>query len=123
MRATRSPCVPSMAWKVTFSASSLAMRWSSGFLRSRANFSADASSVSRSGRLPWSRCQKWAASERRARTTLPLPCTISLPPSFASMFETRMNLLESVSALGARVTKHFWLVLMVRRMISEGISR
>ena len=81
MRCTRSPCVPSLAWKVTPSASSLAMRWSSGFDRSSPNLSAEGFRLSTSGRSAWSVCQKYKASDSRARTTLPLPRAISAPPS------------------------------------------
>ena len=58
IRWTRSPCVPSLAWKTTPSLSSLAMRWSSGFARSRPSFFALSAKVSRSGSEPRSVCQK-----------------------------------------------------------------
>ena len=58
----------------------MARRWSSGLPR-----------PSKPGRSFWSVSQKKRASDSRARITRSLPATIAAPPSFASMFETRMK--------------------------------
>ncbi len=55
--------------------------------------------------------------------TRSLPATMALPPSLASMFDTRMNLLVSFAVFGSRTTKHFWLLRMVARMTSSGMAR
>src|SRR5690606_41866752 len=57
------------------------------------------------------------------RSTFSLPCTISLPPSFASTLATRAKRLASLPVAGSRSTKHFWLARIVSRVASSGILR
>ena len=76
----------------------------------------------RSGSGRWSVSQKCRASESRARMTRPLPATIALPPSGASMLATRTKRGGSEPS-GRRSTKHFWLARMVARITSGGIAR
>ena len=60
-----------------------------------------------------------AARGSRARCRRRSPCRRRC----ASMLETRMNLLTSLAVCGSRSTKHFWLLRMVARITSGGISR